>query len=154
MVLDLQKLERLELALVAAESVAEHLRTVAHDRRQAVLGARRTLTLAIERSGLPRALLNLGPRHAVHFVAAFEEDPETFIRRAEAVAKDDPAVERMREFLHAVRATEDAEKRLAEAVLKRNNLAGTVRKLREFARQAHGFGNQVSQLPTMRGAAA
>lgn len=154
MVLDFQKLERLELALVGAESIAEHLRTVAHDRRQAVLGARRTLTLAIERSGLPRALLNLGPRRAAHFVSAFEEDPENFLRRAEAVAIDDHTVERMREFLHAVRAAEDTEGKLAEAELKRNNLAGTVRRLREFARQVNGSGNHVSQLPTMRGAVA
>jgi len=152
--LDLTKLERLELSLVAAESIAEHLRTVAHDRRQAVLGARRTLTLALERSGLPRALLNLGPRHAANFVAEFEADPENFIRRAEAVAKDDPVVERMREFLHAVRAAEDTEGKLAEAELKRNSLAGTVRRLRGFARQVNGFGNQVSQLPTMRGVVA
>lgn len=152
--IDLNKLESLELRLVQADSAVEHLKQQVSDRRRYVLETRRIAVLTAERSGLPRSLMNLGPRRASAFISAFEADRTGFLARAEAAAPGDIVVDRLRDLAAALEAADSAEQQLAEAEMRRDGLAHTCRTLREFVRQANGAGGPTVPLPTASGVIA
>lgn len=134
MKLDLDKLQRLELAAIGEKAIVEALRESLADRRREVIDARRVATLTIQNARLPRELLHAGPRDAGSFVAKYESNPSAF-ESALASVPNDAVTRSLRMLRDAIQRRDDAEHQLATAEAKFLSITGTVVRLRDFASQ-------------------
>lgn len=130
--IDLEKLQRLELAAIGERAIVESLRGSLADRRREVIDARRVATLTIQNARLPRELLHAGPRDAGSFVAKYESNPSAF-ESALASVPNDAVTRSLRMLRDAIQRRDDAEHQLATAEAKFISINGTVVRLRDFA---------------------